>query len=160
MDELLYMDAEIAPHRSLSRRGFITLISVLTGCNTLTAVIFLAVGAAPIPIFLGMDLLAVVVAFLASNQAARQRERIQVTVAEVRVLLQTARGELHTLWVSPTAFTRVALSGDAEHDGDLHLRLSDRAIPVARALSRPERVEFAQALDAAILQARTGRLSH
>ena len=49
MDGPLYMDAVITPHRSLSRRGFIILISVLTAINTATAMVFLAMRAAPVP---------------------------------------------------------------------------------------------------------------
>ena len=158
MEEPLFMDAEIAPHRSLSRRGLIILIGALTACNTVMALFLVKLGAAPAPIFLGLDLIAVVAALAASRQAGRRRERIQVTAAEVRVLLQTAGGASRTVWVSPTAFTRVALLGDATDAADLQLRLSDREIPVAGALSRPERLAFAQALDAAILRARTGRL--
>ena len=153
----MFMDAVITPHRSLSRRGFIVLISLMTAINAITCAIFLAMGAGPIPIFLGLDLLAVIVAFVASNRAASRHERIQVTTAEVRVLLQKAGQEPRTVWVSPTAFTRVALVDDEHGAGDLSLRLSSRERPVARALSRPERLAFARALDSAIARARTGK---
>ena len=155
MDGPLYMDAVITPHRSLSRKGFIVLISVLTAINTATAMVFLAMRAAPVPLFVGLDLIAVVVAFIASRRAVLKRERIQVTTAEVRVVLETPKGE-HTVWQSPTAFTRVALVGPDEDDADLQLRLSDRAVGVARALTRSERRDFAVALERAIRRARTG----
>ena len=155
MEEPYYMDAVITPHRSMSRRGFIVLICVLTAINSGTAILFLSLHAAPVPIFLGLDLLAVIVAFAASRRASARRERIQVTAAEVRVLLETARGA-EMVWRSPTAFTRVALLGEAEDESDLQLRLSDRGVPVARARSRPERLAFAAALDQAIMRARTG----
>jgi uncharacterized membrane protein len=157
MDGLLFMDAEISPHRSLSRRGFIVVIGLLTTINTGTALVFWRMGAAPVPVFLGIDVIAVIVAFVLSRHAGRARERIQVTTAEVRVLMQTAGGEARTVWTSPTAFTRVALSGVAGEETDLTLRLFGREFAVARALSRPERVDFAAALNAAIRQARTGR---
>ena len=150
MDGPLYMDAVITPHRSLSRKGFIVLISVLTTINTATAVVFLLIGAWPAPLFLGLDVIAVIVAFIASGRAVLRKERIQVTADEVRVVLETPRGE-HTVWQSPTAFTRVAVAGEAE---DVHLRLSDRAVPVARALTRRERRDFAEALERAIHRAR------
>jgi len=151
------MDAVITPHRSLSRRGFIVLISILTAINCVSAGVFLALGAAPVPIFLGVDVLAVVVALVASNRAARRKERVQVTAAEVRVMLETPGGDVQTLWTSPTAFTRVSLLGEAEDETDLRLMLSGKEMAVARALSRPERLEFAQALDRAIMQARAAR---
>ena len=157
MDGPYFMDAVITPHRSLSSRGFIVLIGVLTAINATSAGFFVLLGAGPVPIFLGLDLLAVIVAFTASNRMARRQERIQVTAAEVRVTLHSPKGE-QTVWVSPTAFTWVALIGTAGDAEDLRLRLSDRELRVARALSRPERLAFAKALDTAIWRARSNRL--
>jgi uncharacterized membrane protein len=155
MEDAFFMDAVITPHRSLSPRGFVVLIGVLTVTNAASAAFFLTIGAGPIPIFLGLDLLAVIVAFVASNRAARLTERIQVTAAEIRVVRQSSR-EARTVWISPTAFTRIALVGGKEGDGDLRLRLSGREIAIGRALSRPERLAFAKALDLAVWRARTG----
>lgn len=157
MDGPLYMDAVISPHRSLSRRGFIVLISILTLINAVTAMVFVALGAGPVPVFLALDVVAVIVAFGISRRSAMRTERIQVSAREVRVMLETSRG-VQTVWSSPTAFTRVTLLGEAEDEGDLRLRLSNREVAVAGALSRRERLDFCQALDAAIMRARAGRL--
>lgn len=155
MDGPYFMDAVISPNRSLSRRGFIILISVMTVINAVTAFGFYAIGAAPIPFFLGFDLVAVVVAFAVSRRPG-PNERIQVTADEVRVLMRSREGAEHIVWSSPTAFTQVDLNGDAGAAGDLRLRLSGRYLPVATTLSRPERLAFAQALHEAIRQARGG----
>ncbi|MDB5479107.1 MAG: hypothetical protein JWO83_160 [Caulobacteraceae bacterium] len=157
MEEPFFMDAVITPHRSMSSKGFIILIGVLTAINAVSAAFFVMIGAGPIPIFLGLDLLAVIVAFTVSSRAARRHERIRVTASEVRVIQASPRGE-ETVWVSPTAFTRVALVGDAGDADFLRLRLSDRELRVARDLSRPERLAFAKALDRAIWRARSGRV--
>ena len=66
----LYMDAEIKPHRSLSQRGFVILISVITTANVAAALVFLSMGASLVPIFLGLDVVAVVIAFLASDYSS------------------------------------------------------------------------------------------
>ncbi|MHB8530782.1 MAG: DUF2244 domain-containing protein [Caulobacteraceae bacterium] len=157
MDGPLFMDAVITANRSLSARGFVILIGALTTINAASAAVFVFLGAGPVPIFIGLDLAAVIIAFAISIRAARRRERIQVSAAEVRVLLETPRGE-QMVWASPTAFTQVALIGEAEDRTDLRLRLSGREFPVARALSRRERLSFSRALDAAIVQARSGRM--
>ena len=157
MDEPFFMDAVITPHRSMSSKGFIILIGVLTAINATSAAFFMYIGAGPVPIFLGLDLLAMIVAFAVSRRAARRHERIRVTATEVRVIQASPRGE-ETVWVSPTAFTRVALVGDAGDADFLRLRLSDRELRVARDLSRPERLAFAKALDRAIWRARSGRV--
>jgi uncharacterized membrane protein len=156
MDGPLFMDAIITPHRSLSSRGVVVLIGVVTAFDALMAVIFVAMGAAPIPIFLGIGLFAVIVALVASNRAAMRRERILVSAAEVRVLKED-RGAQELVWVSPTAFTRVSLADEDDDESALHLHLSDRALPVAQALSRRERRDFARALERAIWRARVGR---
>ncbi|HEY5106378.1 MAG TPA: DUF2244 domain-containing protein, partial [Caulobacteraceae bacterium] len=152
MDEALYMDAVITPHRSLSQRGAITLIAVLTAINCATAAAFVIIGAAFVPLFIGLDLVAVIVALAASGRASKKSERVQVTADEVRVLSQTPAG-LSTLWTSPTAFTRVAFDEAALDDGALRLTLSGRELPLARALNRRERLDFARALDRAIMRA-------
>jgi len=156
MDDPVFMDAVITPHRSMSSKGFIILIGVLTAINATSAAFFVMLGAGPVPIFLGLDLVAVIVAFAVSSRAARRQERIQVTASEVRVSLASPRGE-ETVWVSPTTFTRLALVGDAGDADYLRLRLSDRELRVARDLSRPEREAFAKALDTALWRARSGR---
>jgi uncharacterized membrane protein len=156
MDGPLFMDAVITPHRSLSSRGLIRLIAVLTVINVVSAAFFLLIGAGPVPIFLGLDLLAVIVAFVVSNRAAARTERIRVTAREVVVVRQTGKGA-ETVWTSPTAFTRVALFGQAGDEDDLRLQMSDRQLRVALDLSRPERLDFARALDRAIWRARTGQ---
>jgi len=156
MESPLFMDAVITPHRSLTPRGAVALIGAVTVFDSAMAVIFVAMGAAPIPIFLGIGLFAMVIALIVSDRAAMRRERILISAAEVRVVKQE-RGAEQLVWVSPTAFTRVSFSdGEDDDEAALRLHLSDRALPVAQALSRPERREFARALEAAIRRARDG----
>lgn len=151
-----YMDAEIRPNRSLSERGFIVLIAVVTIANCASATVFVLMGATFVPIFLGLDVLAVVIAFLASFRAARRVERVQVTSREVRIVQETPRASW-TVWESPTAFTRVHVEKDDGRLVGLKVALSGREAPVAAALSPRERAEFAQALERAIWQAKRER---
>jgi uncharacterized membrane protein len=151
-----FMDAVITPNRSLSQRGFVILIAVITGVNALTALIFLRMGATLVPIFLGLDVVAITVAFLVSFQAARQVERVQVTAHEVRVLRQTPRAQA-LVWTSPTAFTRVGVEVEDEETVGVKLMLSGKVAKVAAALSPRERADFARALESAIWRARRAR---
>jgi uncharacterized membrane protein len=156
MAEPLYMDAEIRPNRSLSERGFIVLIAVVTIANCASAAVFVAMGATFVPIFLGVDLLAVVVAFLVSFAAAKRVERVRVTSRDVRVTQETPRWS-RVIWESPTAFTRVQVEREENRTVGLKLALSGRELPVAVALSPRERAEFAKALELAIWQAKRER---
>ena len=152
----LYMDAEIKPNRSLSPRGFIILICVITAANVASAIVFLMLKASLVPVFLGVDVLAVVVAFLASFKAGRMIERVQVSAAQVKVTYEAA-GQVRLVWESPTAFTRVTTERDEEDRcTGLRLALSGRHTAVAAALSPRERSEFAKALEDAIWRARRG----
>lgn len=152
----LYMDAEIRPNRSLSERGFIILIAIVTLANCASAAVFIAVGATFVPIFLGLDLLAVIVAFLASFRAGRRVERVQVSASEIRVTRETPKESL-LVWRSPTAFTRIRVEKEEERTVALKLALSGREAEVASALSPRERADFAQALERAIWEARRER---
>lgn len=151
-----FMDAVITPNRSLSKRGMIILISIITLINVITALVFLRIGATLVPIFLGLDVLAITLAFVVSNQAARQVERVQVTAHKVRVLRQTPRTQA-LVWTSPTAFTRVGVEVEDEETVGVKLMLSGRAAKVAAALSPKERADFARALESAIWTARRAR---
>ncbi|HSV02243.1 MAG TPA: DUF2244 domain-containing protein [Phenylobacterium sp.] len=156
MTEAVYMDAEIRANRSLSERGFIVLIAVVTLANCASAAVFVAMGATFVPIFLGIDLLAVIVAFLVSFRAGKRIERVRVTSRDVRVVQETPRWS-RVIWESPTAFTRVHVERDEGRATALKLALSGRELAVAVALSPRERGEFAQALERAIWQAKRER---
>jgi uncharacterized membrane protein len=156
MSAALYMDAVITPNRSLSAKGFIALISVVTVLNCLSAAVFVALGAHLVLIFVILDILAVVAAFLVSFRAGKQIERVQVTARDVRVVRETPNSS-EIVWESPTAFTRVETAVEDEMVVGVRLALSGREAPVAAALSPPERAEFAKALQKAIQVARRER---
>jgi uncharacterized membrane protein len=156
MDRPLYMDAEIRPHRSLSERGFIILIAVVTAANCASAAVFILLKAFYVPFFLGIDVVAVLVAFLASFRAARQIQRVRVTARDVTVTHETPKWR-RVVWESPTAFTRVTVEREEGRAVDVRLALSGREQAVAQWLSPRERGEFALALERAIHDARAER---
>jgi uncharacterized membrane protein len=151
-----YMDAVITPHRSLSERGFIILISVVTLANCCSAAVFVYLGAILVPFFLALDVLAVIVAFLVSFRAARQVERVTITARDV-VVTREAPNWSKVVWESPTAFTRVAVEREENRTIGLCLAISGKHVAVAQALSPRERGEFAKALETAIWEARRER---
>ncbi len=152
----LHLDAVLTPHRSLSKRGFVILLMVLAAYNLLVAGFLLAIGAFPAPIFLGLDFLAVFIAFRVSYGRARLTERVQVTADLVRVLHE-GRGKPRTVWSSPTAFTRVEVDQRGEHEARVHLRLSRRGLIIGDGLGPDARTAFAAQLETAIAAARAER---
>ncbi len=153
----LYMDAEIRPHRSLSKRGFYGVIGFVITFNLITGCFFVfALKAFPVPIFLGLDVLGVFLAFRFNYAGAGQIERVQISAREVKVLHQYGR-QARTVWTSPTAFTKVALDDAGEHHARVRLHLSGRAVIIGAALSPGERDDLAAALEEAIRKARLER---
>jgi len=157
MSAVLHFDAVITPNRSLNRRGFQILIGVLVAMNLALGGVFYAMGALPVPVFLGLDVLGVLIAFRANYRSARQMERVQVSADEVRVLFELGQ-VARVMWRSPTAFTRVVMEGD-DDDACVRLALSGRSRTIGRALSPLERTALGHALEAAIRAARAERYS-
>lgn len=150
------MDAVITPNRSLSQRGFIILISAITALNCISAAVFISMGAHWVPIFLGLDVAAIAMAFIASYRAARLVERVRVSARAIQVSHESPQGS-RVVWESPTAFTRIALETEEDRAVALKLALSGREHAVAEALSPGERADFARALEQAIREARLER---
>ncbi|MGZ6027428.1 MAG: DUF2244 domain-containing protein [Caulobacteraceae bacterium] len=156
MDERLHLDALIAPARSLPVKGFVILIGLLLVVNILVGTMFVLMGAWPAPIFLGLDVAGVSLAFWLSYRQVRSGERVQVTADQVRVLHE--RGDASsTVWSSPTAFTRVALEETGRHGKQVRLRLSNRRHTIGLALGPRERAGLADQVEAAIRAARAER---
>jgi len=152
----LYMDAVITLNRSLSPAGFKVLFGVIVAFNVVFAIFLLVIGAWPAPIFMGLDVALVWLAFRASFRAAERAERVQVS-AEVVTVTHEDGTRRRTVWTSPTAFTRVDVEELGEDERRVRLRLSGRAFTVAKSLSHPERCAFAAALQEAIRSARAER---
>jgi uncharacterized membrane protein len=148
----LYMDAVIQPNRSLSTRGMWIVLGVFALFNVWIAVFLIMIGAYPVPIFLGVDLLGVVVAFRAYRRFARRTERVRVDADCITVSRENAHGA-RTVWSSPTAFTRIRFEGGSEHARQLSLHLSNRAIAIGQALGVDERERLHQRLTAAMSEA-------
>ena len=155
-DARLHMDAVLTPTRSLPKIGLYLVVGALAVSNLVVAIMFLAIGAKPVPIFLGLDFLAVLLAFHISYRQARRRERVQVSADEIRVTHEVG-AQKRTVWRSPTAFTRVEVQARGEPEVSVALRLSRRRLVVAGQVSPQERTDFADALEAAIKSARAER---
>jgi uncharacterized membrane protein len=152
----LHMDAVLTPTRSLPKVGLYVVVGILAAFNTVVAIMFLAIGAKPVPIFLGLDFLAVLLAFHISYRQARRRERVQVSADEICVVHEVG-AQKRTVWRSPTAFTRVEVTDRGQPEVSVALALSRRRLVLAGQISPQERMDFAVALEAAIKSARAER---
>ncbi len=150
------MDAEIRQNASLSPLGFRVILGVMIAFSTLAGIFFFVIGAWPAPIFLGLDVLIVWLAFRASFRAAERKERVRVSAERVEVWLETEKGR-RAVWTSPTAFTGLDVEAFGQDDTKVRLRLHRKRYLVGRALSPGERADLGRALDSAIRAARAER---
>ncbi len=151
-ESFLHLDAVLTPTRSLSRAGLYVLLAVLGAFNGILGVLFLIIGATPVPIFLGLDFLGVLIAFQVSYRQAR------LSADEITVSQEIGQRR-RTLWRSPTAFTGVSVEARGQPETRVTLRLSGRSLVVGGQVSPQERTAFAEALEAAIRRARAERYS-
>lgn len=148
--------AEIRPHRSLTTRGFVTVMIAFSALVTMISVPFFLMGAWPVVGFLGLDVLALWFAFRVSFRQARACEQVALTYVELLVRKISARGAARE-WRFNPSWVRLETESD-EDFGMTALAVSSRGsrLAVAEALSPHERADFAEAFGAALATAKAG----
>ncbi|MCO6187462.1 DUF2244 domain-containing protein [Rhizobium sp. L1K21] len=76
---------ELAPHRSLGRRGLKILFAIAGALSVVHVIFFMTTGAWPIALFFGADFVALFGAFWLNNRAARAREHISLSRMELSI---------------------------------------------------------------------------
>ena len=153
----ILFDAELRPNRSLSQTGFRWVMVALSVGSLVPGLIFLSHGAWPVAGFLGLDVLAVYVAFRMSYAHGRAREYVRVTPIDVDIKRVDHKGRDVSTDRFPSYWTRVAMDDPPEPDSQLTIAVSGRATTVGRFLSAEERLSLAYALRAALAKARQSR---
>ena len=148
--------AIITPHRSLSGKGFLLVMALVGGLSFIGGMFFFLMGAWPVIGFLGLDVLLVYWAFRANYRAAAAFEQVVVTPSELRLRRVSHRGavaewKLNPVWTQLDRETH-------EEFGLLKLFLVSRGrrLAVAGFLSPKEKESFADALSAALGEAKRG----
>lgn len=143
--------AVLTPYRSLSRRGFIIVMTLIAAVNFIVGSVFYVIGAWPVLGFAGLDVLAIWWAFKANFADARRAERVVITEHEVvleRLSESNGREEQHFVrrWV------RIDLEEDRERElvGGLFLVSGGTRTAIGAFLSPSERRELAGQLKAAL----------
>ncbi|GAM97247.1 hypothetical protein U91I_00872 [alpha proteobacterium U9-1i] len=125
------------------------LIAVIA-VNAILAAVFLAQGAFPVAGFLGLDVLALWIAFRVNYRAGRALERVQVAAGQVYCERREPNGEsVH--WVLNPLWARVTQDGRG-----VLIRSGKEQLRMATFLSPDERAAFAEALSAALWRAKRG----
>lgn len=150
MEGQLFMDAVLRPHRSLSLKAFKWMLIAVIGVNLAVAAAFVARGAFPVAGFMGLDVLALWLAFRWNYRDAQAAEYVRVALGRVHVAAVDRDG-VATHWVLNPVWARVARDGRGVliRDGQGQMR-------IGAFLSPKECDSFAAALDAALFRAKRG----
>lgn len=146
-------EACLRPHRSLGRRGFAILMSVVVGVSLLGALRFWFIGAWPVSGFFVLDIALLWGAFKLNNHAARRFEAVELRESELVVRQVDARGKVRTVRFQPY-WVRVERPDPELLDSQLVLRSHGRALAVGSFLPMEERLAFADALGEALRRLR------
>jgi uncharacterized membrane protein len=148
--------AVITPHRSLTSTGFLVLMLAVGAVSFISGMLFLMLGAWPVFGFLGVDVLLVYVAFRANFRAARAYEEVTVTASELTVRKVNHRGGVRQ-WTLNPVWVKLDRSVHAEFGIErLFLVSQGRRLSIAGFLGPEEKASFAQALSAALGEAKRG----
>jgi uncharacterized membrane protein len=154
--EPVLFSVRLTPHRSLNRTGFVLVMTFLSAISFATGVAFLMMGAWPILGFLGLDVLAIYVAFKINFGRARAREEITVTPSELRVRRVSHRGHVIE-WVFNPLWVRLDEEIHPEFGTErLYLSSRGRRISVGSFLGAEEKASFAKALRTGLVAAKRG----
>lgn len=85
IDDRPVFAAELTPYRSLGRSGFHLLLALTGGICMLYGLFFIVTGAWPIGLFLGLDFLALYIAFKLSYRSGRAREEVVVSRTKLSI---------------------------------------------------------------------------
>jgi uncharacterized membrane protein len=148
----------LSSYRSLSRRGFVILMSALASVSSIAGIAFLMMGAWPVFGFFGLDVLLIYIAFRLNYRDGLLHETVDLSRGELTVTRfqpsgRTERFEFNPYWV------RVVCSEKADGRTSLALTSHGEIFPFGRFLTDGERKEFARVLSDALKGARVAPAS-
>lgn len=143
-----FFDIELKPYRSLGPRGFAILIGFVALGNLGAGLAFWLLGAWPVFLFCGLDVLLVYLAFKFSYRQQRAREfiRLDDTALEVRRVDIQGREKV---WRLQPYWLRIECDAEDE-SANLRLWSHGRALSLGTFLSPDERRHLADGLREAL----------
>jgi uncharacterized membrane protein len=146
-------DAVLMPNRSLSPRSARRVLGVVSVVSFGLGVVFLSHGWWPVAGYFGLDVLLLWWAFRACRRAGLLVERLRLT-REALTVARIPPGRSPMVWTFQPTWLRVEIDEPPDEDSQLTLASHGRRLTVGRFLTPAERLEVAQALRAALVQAR------
>jgi uncharacterized membrane protein len=155
-DEPTLFSAVLTPHRSLGRTVFVVLMCLIGGISFVAGLVFFIAGAWPVMGFFGLDVLLIYIAFKVSYRTAAAYEQVTMTPSTLTVRKVSHRGRVAE-WTLNPVWVRLQREANEEFGIErLFLVSHGRRLPVATFLGPAEKASFANALSAALGEARRG----
>lgn len=143
-------DVVLRPYRSLSPHGFWLLMLVVSTVCFAAGVAFTMLGAWPVFGFLGLDVLAIYLAFRLSYRRARLFERVRLLEDALEIRRVHPNGRIEEWSLAPN-WLSVEVEGQANSAiGAVRLRSHGREVRIGRFLSPLQRHALATALREAL----------
>ncbi len=146
--------ARLSPHRSLGKTGFRILMVFVTFSCLSSGLFFLIAGAWPVMITLGLDALAIWIAFKINYRAGRQFEEISIWPHKILVRKTAPSGKSKEYIFNP--FWVKFLVDRHEEYGVNSMKLLEkgRELELGAFLNPGDRTSFASAFNAALADVR------
>jgi uncharacterized membrane protein len=148
-EDTVLFEAMIVPHRSLSAAGLRILLGVVLAACVASSTAFVLLGAWPVGVFAGLELLLAAVLFRLHMRAARASELLLLTPAGLRIVRTSARGQVEAREV-PADWMAVRLEERPGRVPALMLRGRGLAVEVGGALGEEAKRSLAEALAEAL----------
>ncbi|MGU3574308.1 DUF2244 domain-containing protein [Brucellaceae bacterium C25G] len=146
--------ALLKPYRSLGRKGFMIVMTAIILCWFSVSLVFFSLGAWPVIGFFGIDIALVYWAFRANYRAARAREEISVSKAELHIRQIASSGHIQNHSFNPfwTKF-------HVERHSDIGITAMSvesrgKILKIGSFLNPDDRESFASAFSSALHQAK------
>ncbi|HEX5079813.1 MAG TPA: DUF2244 domain-containing protein [Geminicoccaceae bacterium] len=149
------LDVVLYPNCSLGPAGFAVLMAAIALISAAVGAGFIMIGAWPVTGFFGLDLLLLYLAFRWNYRRARRAEFVRLDGDGLTVRRLEPDGRSQS-WRFEPYWVRVSLEQVGRHDRRLVLRSHGRQVVIGAFLTLAERVELADALEAALRDHRAG----
>jgi uncharacterized membrane protein len=145
----LSFSATLLPHRSLSRKGFLTLMLLVGAVSFICGIVFALMGAWPVFGFFGLDVVLIYIAFRINYRDAMLVEEIDLSEYELKVTRVHPSGKSES-WSFNPYWVRLELREFENGADELSLTSHGRKLIFGAFLSDSEKKDFAAALRTAL----------
>ena len=146
--------AELVPHRSLGRKGFRVVLALTGAVCIVYGIFFMVTGAWPIGLFLGLDFLALYIAFRLNYWAAKAREEVTVSRTSLSIRKFSPAGRMVEHRFNPFWARFRVKRHDELGIVSMHVAGEGRVTDIGSFLNPDDRESFARAFRGALATVR------